>query len=633
MTTPATAPRADLPARPAGIARTRLHALAATLAALIGWTIACTIPAACASEARHGLSVFGPLGLPAGFTHFAYTNPDAPKGGRISMVGPAGRITFDSFNDHILKGDPAQGLDLVFDSLMVPAFDEPDAVYGLVARTAEVADDRMSVTFQLRPEAKFADGSPLTAEDVVFSFDTLKEKGHPRYRIALRDVEKAEALDPHTVRYAFKGSLVRDLPINVATLPVLSKAFYTTNEFAQTSLVPPLGSGPYEIADFKAGTFVLYKLRDDYWARDLPVNKGRYNFAEIRFEYFRDRTAELTSLKSGAFDFREEFTSVDWATAYDIPAVTQGRMIKESLPDDTPSGAQGFFINTRREKFKDPRVRKALGLAFDFEWTNKNLFYGIYQRTASFFENSPMKAAGKPSPQELALLEPFRDKLPPEVFGEAVTPPVSNGSGTDRKLLREAARLLTEAGWQQKGTTRVDAKGEPLTVEILIFSPSFERIILPYIKNLKAIGIDATLRRVDPAQYERRVKSFDFDLTTERYTMRLTPGVELKTYWGSELAKTDGSYNLAGIADPVVDAMIERIMAAKTRAELETAARAADRVLRAGYYWVPHWYKAAHHLAYWNKFSRPATKPRYARGVIDTWWYDAQKAELLKSTR
>jgi microcin C transport system substrate-binding protein len=417
----------------------------------------------------------------------------------------------------------------------VRAFDEPDAVYGLIAKTAEVADDGMSVTFALRPEAKFADGSALTADDLVFSFETLREKGHPRYRIALRDVEKAEALDPHTVRYTFKGSLVRDLPINVATLPVLSKAFYAANKFEETSLTPPLGSGPYAIADFKVGTYVLYKRRDNYWAKNLPVNRGRFNFAEIRFEYFRDRTAELTNLKSGSFDFREEFTSVDWATAYDIPAVSQGRMIKESLPDDTPSGAQGFFINTRRDKFKDLRVRKALGLAFDFEWTNRNLFYGIYQRTASFFENSPMKADGKPSPAELALLEPFRDKLTPDVFDAAVTPPVSDGSGTDRKLLREAARLLTDAGWQQKGAKRVNARGEPLSVEILIFSPSFERIILPYIKNLKAIGIDASLRRVDPAQYERRVKSFDFDLTTERYSMRLTPGVELKTFWGRQL--------------------------------------------------------------------------------------------------
>ena len=584
-----------------------------------------------AAEARHGLSIFGPLGYSADFKNFRYVNPDAPKGGRISMVGPAGRITFDSFNNYILKGDAAQGLDALFDSLMVRAFDEPDAVYGLVAKTAEVADDGKSVTFILRPEAKFSDGSALTAEDVVFSFDALKNQGHPSFRIMLRDVEKAEALDQATVRYTFTGDLVRDLPINVATLPILSKKFYTAHKFAESSLVVPVGSGPYQISEFKAGTFVLYRRRQDYWGKDLAVNRGRFNFGEIKYEYFRDRTAELNSLKAGAYDFREEFTSVDWATAYDIAAVRDGRMIKESLPDATPSGAQGFFINTRREKFKDIRVRKALALAFDFEWTNKNLFYGLYQRTASFFENSPMKATGKPDAKELALLEPFRDKLPADVFGEAVTPPVSDGSGTDRKLLRQAARLLSEAGWEQKGNMRRNAKGQSLDVEILIFSPSFERIILPYLNNLRAIGINATLRRVDPAQYERRVKSFDFDLTTERYTMRLTPGVELKTFWGSASAKTDGSYNLAGIDDAIVDSLIDRIMAAATREELETAARAADRVLRAGCYWVPHWYKAAHHLAYWNKFSRPDTKPKYERGVIDTWWFDAEKAEQLKS--
>lgn len=589
--------------------------------------------AAHANEPSHGLSVFGPLAYPADFKHFAYTNPDAPKGGRLSLVGPAGIITFDSFNGHILKGDAAQGLELLFDSLMVRAFDEPDAVYGLAAKSANVADDGMSVTFTLQPQAKFADGSAVTADDIVFSFQTLKEKGHPRYRISLRDVEKAEALDPTTVRYKFSGTLIRDLPITVATLPILSKAYYTEHKFEETSLVPPLGSGPYKIAEFKVGTFVLYQKRDDYWAKDLPVNTGRFNFGEIKYEYFRDRTAELTNLKSGAFDFREEFTSVDWATAYDIPAVTQGRMLKESLPDDTPSGAQGFFINTRREKFQDIRVRKALGLAFDFEWTNKNLFYGQYKRTGSFFENSPMKAEGTLAGDELALLEPYREKLPAEVFATAVSPPISDGSGSDRKLLREASRLLEEAGWKQKGTTRVNAKGEALSVEILNFSPAFDRIILPYVKNLKAIGIEATQRNVDPAQYERRVKSFDFDLTTERYAMRLTPGVELKTFWGSESARTDGSFNLAGIADPVLDTMIERIMGAKSRAELETAARAADRVLRAGYYWVPHWYKASHNLAYWNKFSRPETNPKYERGVIDTWWYDKDKAERLKSSK
>ncbi|MGE0854461.1 MAG: extracellular solute-binding protein [Hyphomicrobiaceae bacterium] len=601
--------------------------LSALAAILLGLGAATT---ACASEARHGLSTFGVLKYPADFQHFDYVDPAAPKGGRLSMIGSAGRITFDSFNNFILKGDAAQGLEYLFDSLMTPAGDEPDAMYGLIASSAEVADDRMSVTFKLRPEARFSDGTPVTAEDVAFSFEALKTKGHPTYALSLRDVETATAVDLLTIRYTFKGNLVRDLPLTVAGLPVLSKAYYATRAFDQTTLEPPLGSGPYRIADHKPGTFVLYKRRDDYWAKDRPVNRGRFNFDELKYEYYRDRTAELTALKAGTFDFREEFTSVDWATAYDVPAVRQGRLKKETLPDETPSGAQGFFINTRRDKFKDVRVRKALGLAFDFEWTNKNLFFGLYERTASYFENSGLKAEGTPSTAELALLEPHRDKLPPEVFGEPVKPPLTDGSGTDRKLLREAARLLDEAGWKQDGAVRTNAKGERLTVEILIFSPSFERIIAPYLKNLRAIGIEADMRRVDPAQYERRVKSFDFDLTTQRYSMRLTPGIELKNFWGSDAAQTDGSYNLAGIADPVVDALIEKVVAASSRDDLKSATRAIDRVLRASYYWVPHWYKAAHNIAYWDKFSRPALKPKYSRGVIDTWWYDAKKAQGLK---
>lgn len=573
------------------------------------------------AEPRHGLSVFGDLKYPAGFTHFDYANPDAPKGGRLSMIGTAGRITFDSFNNNILKGDAAQGLAYLFDSLMTRAFDEPDAVYGLVAKSAEVAPDGMSVVFHLRPEAKFADGSAVTADDVAFSFDTLKEKGHPNFGLSLRDVTKAEALDAQTVRYTFKGELTRDLPLIVAELPILSKAYYTAHPFDQTSLEPPLGSGPYAIADFKAGTYVTYKRRPDYWAKDLNVNRGRFNFDELRYEYYRDRNLELEGLLSGTFDLREEFTSLDWATRYNVPAVKDGRILRQTLPDDSPSGAQGFFINTRRDKFKDPRVREALDLAFDFEWSNKNLFFGMYERTASFFENSDMKATGLPSADELKLLEPFRDRLPPQVFGMPYAPPVTDGTGRNRNNLRRAKELLTAAGYggAQSG-------GKVLDVEILTFSPSFERIIVPYIGNLKKIGVNASLRRVDPAQYERRVKSFDFDMTTQRYTLRLTPGIELKSYWGSEAAGLDGSFNLAGIKDTVIDALIDKVLKARSRTELLTATRAIDRVLRAGHYWVPHWYKAAHHLAFWNKFSWPATKSKYDRGVIATWWYDPEKA-------
>lgn len=586
---------------------------------------------ALAAQARHGLSAFGDLKYPTDFSHFEYVNPDAPKGGRLSMIGTAGRITFDSFNHFILKGDRAQGLQYLFDSLMVRAFDEPDAVYGLVARSAEVADDKMSVTFKLRPEARFSDGSPLTADDVVFSFDTLKAKGHPEFSFQIRNVVKAQAVDPQTVRYHFQGKLVRDLPLQVAVLPIMSKAYYAKHNFEKTTLKPPLGSGPYAISDFKQGTFVTYKRRDDYWAKDLPVNRGHYNFEELRYEYFRDRTAELQNLFSGNYSLREEFTSVDWATSYNIEAVKSGRILRHTLPDARPGGAQGFFINTRREKFKDPRVRKALDYAFDFEWSNKNLFYGLYKRTASFFENSNMKATGKPSPEELVLLEPFRDKLADDVFGDAYSPPVSDGSGKDRKLLREASKLLSEAGWTLRGGKRVNAAGEQLAIEFLTFSKSFLRVIGPYTGNLKRLGINATTRLVDASQYERRVKSFDFDVTTQRYVLRLTPGVEMKNFWGSETAKMDGSFNLAGISNPALDHLTDKALAAESRAELVTATRAIDRVLRAGHYWVPHWYKAAHNMAFWNKFSWPAKKPDYDRGIIATWWFDEQKAAELKS--
>ncbi len=585
---------------------------------------------ASAGQRSHGLSSFGELKYAKDFTHFAYVNPLAPKGGRMSMIGDSGRTTFDSLNNFILKGDAANGLGLMFDTLMTRAFDEPDAVYGLVAESAQVAEDKMSVTFWLRPEAKFSDGTDVRAKDIVFSFEILKEKGHPQYLISLKDVVKAEALDELTVRYTFTGTTVRDLPLVVAELPVLSAKYYSSVDFSKTTLDPPLGSGPYQVKDLKAGTFITYVRREDYWGKDLPVNRGRFNFNELRFEYFRDRTAELHNLLSGNYDLREEFTSVDWATAYNVPPVKDGRIIRATFPDDRPSGAQGFFINTRLEKFKDKRVREALGLAFDFEWSNKNLFYGLYKRTASFFENSEMKASGLPSEEELALLEPFRDRLPEEVFGKPFTPPVSDASGRDRSLLRRANQLLKEAGWVLKGGKRVNAKGEHLDIEFLTFSPSFERIIGPYVGNLKRLGINGSIRLVDPAQYQRRLKSFSFDMTTTRYSLRLTPGAEMRNYWGSHNAQTEGGFNLSGIEDPVVDALIEKAMAANSRKELLVATRAIDRVLRAGHYWVPHWFKASHNVAYWDKFSYPKVKPKYSRGIVTTWWFDKAKAAALE---
>jgi microcin C transport system substrate-binding protein len=596
--------------------------------------IACllAVPAHSAKK-THGLSAFGALKYAADFKHFDYVNPDAPKGGRLATIGTGAVLTFNSFNPFIIRDDAAQGLDFLFDSLMVRAEDEPDAMYGLIAHAAEIAEDRRSVTFHLRPEARFRDASPLTARDVIFSFEKLRDpaKAHPRFATPLRDVVKAAALDEHTLRFEFQGDNLRDLPLIVASLPIASKAFYAEDDFYKPSLKVPMGSGPYDIGAYKTGTNITYKRRPDYWAADLPVNRGRYNFDEIRYEYYRDRTAGLEGFKAGAYDLREEFTSKSWSTEYDIPQVRDGRIKLATLPDERPAGAQGFFINTRLDKFADRRLRKALDYAFDFEWTNKNLFYGLYKRTDSYFVNSDLKAEGPPSEAELKLLEPFRDQLPPEVFGEPYAPPVSDGSGRDRRQLSAASKLLREAGWtvNDRGV-RVNAKGEPLTIELLMEDPGLERIFAFYIEKLKSLGIQASIRNIDAAQYQVRLKDFDFDLDMSRFVLGQTPGPEMRNYWSSEAARTKGSQNLPGIADPVVDRLIDVILQAKSRDELRAAARALDRVLRAGHYWVPQWYKATHHLAFWDRYSWPRTKPKYARGVLDTWWYDAEKAAKLK---
>jgi microcin C transport system substrate-binding protein len=596
--------------------------------------IACllAVPAHSAKK-THGLSAFGALKYAADFKHFDYVNPDAPKGGRLATIGTGAVLTFNSFNPFIIRDDAAQGLDFLFDSLMVRAEDEPDAMYGLIAHAAEIAEDRRSVTFHLRPEARFRDASPLTARDVIFSFEKLRDpaKAHPRFATPLRDVVKAAALDEHTLRFEFQGDNLRDLPLIVASLPIASKAFYAEDDFYKPSLKVPMGSGPYDIGAYKTGTNITYKRRPDYWAADLPVNRGRYNFDEIRYEYYRDRTAGLEGFKAGAYDLREEFTSKSWSTEYDIPQVRDGRIKLATLPDERPAGAQGFFINTRLDKFADRRLRKALDYAFDFEWTNKNLFYGLYKRTDSYFVNSDLKAEGPPSEAELKLLEPFRDQLPPEVFGEPYAPPVSDGSGRDRRQLSAASKLLREAGWtvNDRGV-RVNAKGEPLTIELLMEDPGVERIFAFYIEKLKSLGIKASIRNIDAAQYQVRLKDFDFDLDMSRFVLGQTPGPEMRNYWSSEAARTKGSQNLPGIADPVVDRLIDVILQAKSRDELRAAARALDRVLRAGHYWVPQWYKATHHLAFWDRYSWPQTKPKYARGVLDTWWYDTEKAAKLK---
>lgn len=588
-----------------------------------------------AGKARHGLSSFGELKYAPDFKHFDYVDPNAPKGGRLVTVSPYALNTFDSFNPFILKGDPVyQVSELTFDALLARASDEPDSYYGLAAEKVELAADLKSVTFTLRAGVVFSDGQPVTAADCAFSFSAIKEKGHPNQARLLADVESAIALDARTVRYTFKGAATRNLPAVVGSLPILQKAQFDTRPFDQSGLDPLTGSGPYKIGDYKQGAFVTFVRRPDYWGKDLPVNRGRWNFDEIRYEFYRQRQIGLEAVKGGLIDVREEFTSKDWATSYDVPAVKEKRLLLETLPDANPSGTQGFWINTRKAKFQDVRVRQALDMLFDFEWTNKNLFYGLYQRTQSFFENSAMKAMGKPSEAELKLLEPLRASLPSAVFDQVYLPPVSDGTGNDRKMMRSAAKLLADAGWQTRqdggAPTLRNAAGEALSIEFMINDTSSERLLAPFVKNLQAVGIATSIRVVDTAQYERRRKAFDYDIITARFTKSLTPGPELANYYSSKAATAEGSFNLAGINSPAVDALLAKVSEATSRAELETAVRALDRVLRAGHYWVPQWNKASHTMAIWDKFSRPKVKPAFDRGIVDTWWFDATKAVRVK---
>jgi microcin C transport system substrate-binding protein len=608
-----------------------------TLALGAGAAAALLVPSAARAEdpERHGISAFGDLKYPADFRHFDYVVPNAPKGGLFSQIGPSRQfnqsfLTFNTLNSYILKGDAAQGMELTFATLMVRAGDEPDAMYGLAARAVRISADGLTYRFSLRPEAKFHDGKTITAHDVAWSLNTLKEKGHPIITQLMRDVTGAKAVDEATVMVTFAPKRGRDVPLFVASLPIFSRVYYSTRNFDETTLEPPLGSGAYRVGRFEVNRYIEYDRVKDWWGASLPVSVGQNNFDVLRYEYYRDRDVAFEGFTGKNYLFREEFTSRIWATRYDFPAIRDGRVKRAVLADDTPSGAQGWFINTRRARFKDRRLREALIYAFDFEWTNKTIMYGSYKRTHSVFQNSDMMAKGKPDAEELKLLEPFRGKVPDEVFGEPFVPPVSDGSGQDRNLLRRASKILQDAGFPIKGGKRVSPQGEPITLEFLIDEPSFQPHHMPYIKNLATLGIDASLRIVDPVQFRKRVDDFDFDLTVQRFSFSATPGDALRSYFTSQAAAIKGSQNLAGIADPAIDALVDRIIAAATRQELTIACRALDRVIRAGRYWVPHWYKASHWIAYWDVFGRPPNKPRYARGIPATWWYDRDKAAKLE---
>lgn len=593
-------------------------------------------PAALAQGERetHGISSFGDLKYGPDFKHFDFVNPQAPKGGSF-IHSPASwgfnqnPTTFNTMNTFVLRGDAPPQLDGIFASLMTGGGDEPDSLYGLAAERVRISADGQTYRFVLRDIAKFHDGTPITAADVAWSMMTLKEKGHPLLRVILRDLAGAEAEGEKLVKLTFAEGRSRDLPLTVAGMPILSKAWYANRDFEASTMDLPLGSSAYKVGRFEPGRFIEYERVKDWWGEKLPVSVGLNNFDIVRLEFFRDRDVAFEAFKSRTYTFREEFTSRAWATQYDFPAVREGRVLRKELPDETPSGAQGWFINTRREKFRDPRVREAIGLAFDFEWTNKNVMFDAYKRTHSFFQNSPMMASGPPSPEELALLEPFRDKLPTEVFGEPYSPPVSDGSGQDRNLLRRATALLREAGFTLRDNKLVDTRGQPMTIEFVDFDNSLERHTQPFVANLRRLGIEANIRRVDSAQYQTRLKDYDFDLTIRRYSLSLTPGESMRTFFGSASGRQPGSNNLAGIADPVLDALIEKALVAKSRPELTTTCKAMDRVLRAGRYWVPNWYQGAHKIAYWDMFGFPETKPRYSRGAPATWWFDPVKAARI----
>jgi microcin C transport system substrate-binding protein len=579
------------------------------------------------AKPAHGLSMYGDLKYGPAFTHFDYANPDAPRGGdvRLAAIG-----TFDNLNPFILRGVAAAGLGDTFDTLMVGSWDEAFSQYGLIAATIETPPDRSWVAFTLRREARFHDGTPITVDDVIWTLEALKTKGHPFFRSYYRHVARAEKSGDRKVRFTFDAGDNRELPLIVGQMAVLPKAYWAKREFDKTTLEPALGSGPYRIESIDPGRAIVYRRVKDYWAAKLPVNVGRSNFETLRYDYYRDSTVALEAFKAGQYDFRQENVAKSWATAYTGPPFAQGLIRKEEIKHEVPTGMQAFVFNERRPMFADRRVREALAHAFDFEWTNKQLFYGAYTRTTSYFSNSELASRGLPGPDELKLLEPFRGKVPDEVFTREYQPPKTDGSGNIREHLARALKLLNGAGWTVKGQRLVNPAGEPLQFEILLDQPTWERISGPFAKNLERLGVQARIRTVDAAQFQNRIDGFDFDMIVAVWGQSLSPGNEQRDFWHSSTANLPGSRNLAGIKDPVVDRLIELVIAAPDRPSLVARTRALDRVLLWGHHVIPHWHIQSWRVAYWDRFRRPPKAPKYALG-FDTWWVDPkQDAELAR---
>lgn len=567
---------------------------------------------------QHALTLYGePPKYPADFRHFDYANPDAPKGGVLRQAGIG---SFDTLNPFISKGVAADDISRIYDTLTVNSLDEPFTVYGLLAERIEKAPDNRWVRFHLRPEARFHDGQPVTAEDVAFSFETLMSQGAPLYRAYYADVEKVVAESPRRVRFDFKHGGNRELPLIVGQLPVLPKHWWAERDFSAGSLEPPLGSGPYRVERVEPGRSVRYARVDDYWGKDLAVNQGFNNFDTLVFDYYRDSTVALQAFKAGQFDFHLETSAKNWATAYDIDAVRDGRIVKEEIVNHSPSGMQGFVFNTRRPLLADRRVREALALLFDFEWANRQLFNGAYTRTRSYFENSELASSGRPSEAELKLLDPLRGKIPDEVFEQPYAPPVTAGTGIIRDQQRKAYQLLLEAGWKIDSDRMVDANGTPVKLEFLLVQPDFERVLLPYKRNLEDLGIELEIRRVDVSQYINRLRSRDYDMIVAGFGQSSSPGNEQREYWHSSSADNPGSRNFIGLRDPAVDSLVDAVIAADSRQELVTATRALDRVLLWGHYVVPNWHIKTWRVAYWNHLEHPSTTPDHDIGLM-TWWH------------
>lgn len=582
----------------------------------------------------HGISTFGELKYPADYPHLDYVNPDAPKGGEISVWAFG---SFDSMNPYTTKGRAAGLSSVFFESLLAGTADEIGALYGLLAESIEYPEDRSEVVFNLHPEARFSDGSALTAEDVVFSYELLRDKGLPSFRAQLaQKVELAEVLGPQQVRFVFKKDIpTRDLIQDVGALPVFSKADYEENDrdFEESSLEPLLGSGPYVLGRMDIGQTIVYDRNPDYWGADLPMNIGRNNFDAIRIEYYADYNAAFEGFKGGSYTFRNEASSKIWATAYDFPSLDKGHVIKAELPNGNKATNQAWAFNLRREMFQDRRVRQAIGLMFNFEWSNETLFYGIYDRPSSFWDNSYLEAEGLPSPEELAILEPLADILPPGVLDQpAYVWPENSSRQLDRSALRAASALLDDAGWEvgDDGMRRKD--GKVLAIEFLNDSQTFDRVINPFVENLKRLGVDARHTRIDNAQAEARERppEFDFDIVTTFMTTAYIPGTELRQYFGAETADTS-TFNKMGLKSEAVDKVIDVVLDAETQAELEVAIKALDRVLRAELFWIPQWNKNTHTVAYYDMYEHPAELPPYALGNLDFWWWNADKAAKLKA--